>query len=78
METSDDFAFSGPKATTLTLLPVTRKTVRYNIYPLVRGKWILPRLRVLDTGFRQVLRVVGTGGMRSEKMGASVWVDGEE
>ncbi|KAL8651369.1 MAG: hypothetical protein Q9226_004736 [Calogaya cf. arnoldii] len=78
METSDDFAFSGPKTTTLSLVPVTRKTVRYNIMPLVSGRWITPRLRVLDTGFRQVLKVIGTGGMRSEKGGASLWVDAVE
>lgn len=78
METSDDFAFSGPKTMTLSLVPVTKKTITYNMMPLVRGRWITPRLRVLDTGFRQVLRVVGTGGMRSEKGGASVWVDADE
>ncbi|KAL8770035.1 MAG: hypothetical protein Q9209_004073 [Squamulea sp. 1 TL-2023] len=78
METSDDFAFSGPKAMTLNLVPVSRTTVRYNIVPLVRGKWITPRFRVLDTGFKQVLRVDATGGMRSDKKGASVWVDAEE
>lgn len=78
METSDDFAFSGPKTTTVSLVPVTRKTITYNMMPLVRGRWITPRLRVLDTGFRQVLRVAGTGAMRSEKGGASVWVDAEE
>ncbi|KAL8847716.1 MAG: hypothetical protein Q9221_007236 [Calogaya cf. arnoldii] len=78
METSDDFAFSGPKTTTLNLQPITRKTIRYNIMPLVNGKWITPRLRVLDTGFRQVLKVMGTGGMRSEKGGASLWVDAVE
>ena len=85
METSDDFAFSGPKTTTVNLVPVTRTTVKYNMIPLVRGRWVTPRLRVLDTGFRQVVRVVGTGGMRNEKVGtggmrnekvgAGVWVD---
>lgn len=76
METSDDFAFSGPKTTTVHLVPVTRKTISYNMIPLVRGgRWVTPRLRVLDTGFRQVVRVVGTGGMRNEKVGAGVWVD---
>ncbi|CAO1605006.1 hypothetical protein XANCAGTX0491_008544 [Xanthoria calcicola] len=75
METSDDFAFSGPKTTTVNLVPVARKTITYNMIPLVRGgRWVTPRLRVLDTGFRQVVRVVGTGGMRSEKVGVGVWV----
>ncbi|KAL8753439.1 MAG: hypothetical protein Q9184_005421 [Pyrenodesmia sp. 2 TL-2023] len=78
METSDEFAFSGPKMTTLQLVPVSRHTVKYHIVPLVRGKWITPDLKVLDTHFQQVLRVHGTGGMRSDKRGASVWVDAEE
>ncbi|KAL8736169.1 MAG: hypothetical protein Q9166_000324 [cf. Caloplaca sp. 2 TL-2023] len=78
METSDHFAFSGPKSTTMNLMPVSRRTVRYNIVPLVRGRWITPQFRVLDTHFRQVLRVYGTGGMRGEKKGASLWVDAEE
>ncbi|KAL8929907.1 MAG: hypothetical protein Q9208_001051 [Pyrenodesmia sp. 3 TL-2023] len=78
METSDEFAFSGPKITTLQLVPVSRHTIKYHIVPLVKGKWITPDLKVLDTHFQQVLRVHGTGGMRSDKRGASVWVDAEE
>lgn len=78
METSDEFAFSGPKTTSLQLVPVSRHTVRYNIVPLVRGKWITPDLRVLDTHFQQVLKISGTGGMRSDRRGPSIWVDAEE
>ncbi|KAL8687879.1 MAG: hypothetical protein Q9218_006067 [Villophora microphyllina] len=76
MDTSDDFAFSGPKATSVTLVPLGRETVRYRIVPIKRGGWITPNLKVLDTGFQQVLRVWPTGeGMRSEKGGAAVWVE---
>ncbi|KAL8950126.1 MAG: hypothetical protein Q9222_003826 [Ikaeria aurantiellina] len=78
METNDHFAFSGPKSSSLNLVPVSCRTVAYNIMPLVRGKWITPHFRVLDTHFNQVLRVFGTGGMRSDKKGASVWIDAEE
>ncbi|KAL9592069.1 MAG: hypothetical protein Q9179_007088 [Wetmoreana sp. 5 TL-2023] len=78
METDDEFAFSGPKSTSLNLVPVSRHTIRYNVIPLVRGKWIMPHFRVLDTHFNQVLRVHGTGGMRSDRKGASIWVDTEE
>ncbi|KAL8712339.1 MAG: hypothetical protein Q9220_003490 [cf. Caloplaca sp. 1 TL-2023] len=78
METNDDFAFSGPKSTSLNLVPVSRRTIAYTIMPLGRGKWITPHFRVLDTHFNQVLRVFGTGGMRSDKKGASIWVDAEE
>lgn len=78
METSDEFAFSGPKTTILNLVPTSRKSLRYHIVPLVRGKWITPQLRVLDTHFRQVLRVNGTAGMRNDRNGASVWIDAED
>ena len=78
METSDEFAFSGPKSGSVNLVPVSRHTVRYNIVPLVRGKWITPDFRVLDTGFNQVVRVHGTGEMRGDKQGASFWVDVED
>ncbi|KAL8811167.1 MAG: hypothetical protein Q9200_002002 [Gallowayella weberi] len=78
MDTSNDFAFSGPKATTLNLAPLSRKNVRYNIVPLVKGKWITPQLKVLDTHFRQVLRVNGTEGMRNDKRGARLWVEPED
>ena len=78
METNEDFAFSGPKATTVQLVPISRHTVKYNIVPLVRGKWITPHLRVLDTHFNQVLKVHGIGAVRSDKRGASIWIDAEE
>ncbi|KAL9027096.1 MAG: hypothetical protein Q9196_004329 [Gyalolechia fulgens] len=78
METNDDFAFSGPKTTSVQLVPVSRHTVRYKVVPLVRGKWITPNLEVLDTHFNQVLKVHGTGGMRSDKKGASIWVDADD
>ncbi|KAK0709571.1 Gryzun, putative trafficking through golgi-domain-containing protein [Lasiosphaeria miniovina] len=36
MEPSDEFAFSGPKQTTLNLLPVSRRSVTYRLLPLPR------------------------------------------
>ncbi|KAL8967450.1 MAG: hypothetical protein Q9197_005421, partial [Variospora fuerteventurae] len=46
METSDAFAFSGPKTiSSLQLVPMSRRTLRYNVCPLIRGKWITPELR---------------------------------
>lgn len=77
MDTNDDFAFSGPKTTSIQLVPVSRHIVRYKVLPLVRGKWITPNLRVLDTHFNQVLKVHGTRGMKSDKRGVSIWVDAE-
>ncbi|KAK3381568.1 Gryzun, putative trafficking through golgi-domain-containing protein [Podospora didyma] len=40
MEPSEDFAFSGPKQTTLHLLPVSRRSVTYRLLPL--GNKALP------------------------------------
>ncbi|KAI9758139.1 MAG: hypothetical protein M4579_003171 [Chaenotheca gracillima] len=37
MEASEEFAFSGPKLGSLQLVPLSRHTVRFNIFPL-RGK----------------------------------------
>ncbi|KAI4255717.1 MAG: hypothetical protein LQ352_002434 [Teloschistes flavicans] len=78
MDTSDDFAFSGPKTTSVTLVPMGRETVRYRILPMKRGGWITPGFRVLDIGFQQVLKVWGTGGLRNDKGGAAIWVDADE
>ncbi|KAK8250381.1 Gryzun, putative trafficking through golgi-domain-containing protein [Phyllosticta capitalensis] len=82
MDASDDFAFSGPKLTALHVLPLSRHAVRYNVLPLVSGKWIEVRCRVQDRYFNKVLRVLPTEGLRSvggekgkEGGGVAVWAD---
>lgn len=75
MDSSDEFAFSGAKQTTLNLLPVSRRTVTYRLLPLVQGgSWIRPNLSVRDKYFQKVLRVVPTEGMKTDKEGFLVWV----
>jgi hypothetical protein len=82
MESSDEFAFSGAKQTTVHLLPVSRRSVRYRLLPLVRGgTWIRPGLVVRDKYFQKVLRVIPTEGMKMDKDGFTVWIppeDGED
>lgn len=78
MESSDDFAFSGPKAKLLQLLPLTRHTVSYILLPMTRGAWISPHFRAWDTHFHQTLKVYGTGELKDEKKGISIWVDANE
>lgn len=78
METSDEFAFSGPKATSVQLVPLSRHTVRYNIFPLMRGTWITPLFRVVDPFFSKTLKVQATEGFRSDSEGLHVWVDAED
>ncbi|PGH31314.1 hypothetical protein GX50_05909 [[Emmonsia] crescens] len=77
MEASDQFAFHGPKATALQLVPLSRHTVRYNLLANVRGTWIQPQLAVVDSYFNKTLRVLPTEGMRGDKKGVLVWVDAE-
>lgn len=75
MDSSDEFAFSGAKQTTLNLLPVARRTMTYRLLPLVKaGSWLRPNLTVRDKYFQKVLRVVPTENMKTDKDGFLVWV----
>lgn len=78
MEPSDEFAFSGPKRTTVHVLPVSRRVSSFRVLPLVRGAFIRPGLAVRDKYFQKVLRVLPTEGMRVDKEGLMIWVPGEE
>ncbi|KAL1886394.1 hypothetical protein Plec18167_000324 [Paecilomyces lecythidis] len=78
MEVSDQFAFSGPKSTTVQLVPLSRHTIRYNLLASKRGLWIQPQLVVVDTYFNKTLRILPTEGMRSDKRGILIWVDADE
>jgi hypothetical protein len=77
MEASEQFAFSGPKATAVQIVPLSRHTVRYNLIASKRGMWIQPQLVVVDSYFNKTLRVLPTEGMRADKKGILVWVDAE-
>lgn len=74
MEPSDEFAMSGAKQTTLHLLPLSRRTLRYRLLPLVRGTYIRPGLVVRDKYFQKVLHIMPTEGMKTDKDGLLVWV----
>ncbi|KAF2842389.1 hypothetical protein M501DRAFT_927446 [Patellaria atrata CBS 101060] len=78
MEGSEEFAMSGPRLKALHVLPMSRETVRFNVLPLIHGKWINPQLRVVDRYFRQVLKVLAADGCRAEKRGVLIWVDAEK
>jgi hypothetical protein len=77
MEASEEFGFSGSKLRALHLLPMSRQTVRFNIYPLVKDVWITPTLKVMDRYFNKTLKVQATEGLRMDKKGISVWIPGE-
>ena len=75
MEASEQFAFSGPKSTTIQLVPLSRLSIRYNLLSLQQGVWIQPQLVVVDTFFNKTLRVLPTEDIRATKKGIMVWVD---
>jgi solute carrier family 25 protein 38 len=74
MEASEEFGFSGPKLRSLHLLPMSRQTISYNMFPVATGVWITPQFRVVDRYFNQTLKPEATKGLRAEKKGVSVWV----
>jgi hypothetical protein len=77
MEPSEDYAFSGSKATTLNVLPVARRSVTYRLLPLVSGTWIKPTIVVRDKYFQKVLKLIPTDGMRKEGDGVGIWIPEE-
>jgi hypothetical protein len=86
MNPSEHFAFSGIKQGTVQLLPLSRRTVKFKLLPLIdargdgkwdeegKGEWIKVNLTVRDRYFQKVLKVVATEGMRADKEGVLVWV----
>lgn len=78
MESSEDFAFHGPKFSSLQLVPISRHTVRFNLFPTVQGTWIQPQLRIVDRYFNKTLKVIATEGMKMDKKGILIWVDADD
>jgi hypothetical protein len=79
MEPSEKFAFSGVKQSTLQLVPLSRRTMKFRLLPSVRGQWIGPIHCVIrDRYFQKVLKVAPTEGMKIDKDGILVWVPPEE
>lgn len=76
MDASEDFAFSGPKATTTQLTPLSQHTVRYRLLPLVKGSWINPQVKIVDVHWNKMLKPIPTGNMKSDRRGILVWADG--
>lgn len=78
METSDEFAFSGAKATSIQLVPLSRHSIRYNIFPLVQGRWITPLFRAVDPYFNKTLKVQAAQDLRGDSEGLHIWIDAED
>lgn len=77
MDASEDFAFSGPKATSVQLIPQSRHVISYDLLPLVRSKWIDLRVKIIDVHWNKMLKVNATGDIKSNKRGISIWIDTE-
>ena len=77
MDASDEFAFSGPKSVTTTLVPLGRATFRYALLPTRQGAWLRPALKVVDLGFGKVLGVQAAEGCQADRRGLMVWAEAE-
>ena len=77
MESSDEFAFSGPKTTTFSLVPVSRHAVDYRIIAHHGFKWIRVNLTITDAYYSKALRISpASEGIRSDgKRGLLIWVE---
>ncbi|KAG9248381.1 Gryzun, putative trafficking through golgi-domain-containing protein [Calycina marina] len=74
MEPSEKWAFSGVKASTLQLVPLSRKSLTFRLVPFTRGDWIGPvRCVIKDRYFQKILKIAPTDGMRIDKEGIFVW-----
>ena len=74
MEASEDFAFSGPKAVTVQLVPLSRHAISYKLLPAQQGVWMWPVLKVVDVGFGKTLKVGAGEGCRGDGQGVGIWV----
>ena len=59
MEPSEKFAFSGVKQTTLQLVPLSRRTMRFRLIPFIRGDWIGPIRCLIRDKYFQVRSLCG-------------------
>lgn len=75
MESGDNYAFSGPKNKSISLVPVSRYEVKYHILMQKTKDWIRVHLDVLDAFFGQTLRVQpASEGVRVDKQGQiQIW-----
>lgn len=86
MDASQEFAFGGPKYRTLSLAPLSRLRVEYQLRlydhgsaPAAAkedGRWVSPSLQVVDSYYQKTLRVLAAGpGVKTEaQSGLAVWV----
>ncbi|CZT24561.1 uncharacterized protein RCC_10286 [Ramularia collo-cygni] len=86
MEASESFAFSGPKSRALSLAPLSRHQVDYQLVVHqdidtgsddAQGFWITPNLSVVDSFYNKSLRVQpgGPGVELNGEKQISVWIE---
>lgn len=88
MEASEEFAFSGPKASSVSLVPISKHETVYSVLPNrkdtessrerrkdreTKSDWLRVHLSVVDAYFNQTLRVQPAGeGVRLDRKGGVV------
>ena len=65
VESSDSFVFGGYKQCSIRLLPLSSHTLSYNCMPLLAGKCILPKLKILRKGAVGYLGAKDSGSSES-------------
>jgi hypothetical protein len=77
MESSEDFAFSGPKATDVSLVPLSKHDVEYRIISSKTSEWIRVNLAVVDVYFGKSLRIHPANDLvrADKKHNLSVWIE---
>ncbi|KAK5091067.1 hypothetical protein LTR05_001247 [Lithohypha guttulata] len=75
MESGEGFAFSGSKAQSVSLVPMSRYELRYRVLMQRSGEWVRVHLDVLDAFFGQTLKVQpASEGVRVDKQGdVQIW-----
>ena len=70
LQASEDFAFSGSKTCAISLVPISRQRLTYQILPSQKDKWIEVHLDVVDAYFGQTLKVLPGGkGVKVDRKG---------
>ena len=76
LESSDEFAFSGARASAMSLTPISRHQVPYRILSRRSGAWVQVNFTVVDTYFGKALRVqpASEGVKVDQKGNVFVWI----
>ena len=78
MDANEEFAFSGPKAKSVELVPYSHDVIHYVLLPLVQSTWIYPKVKIVDVHWNKILKVNASSGIKSDKKGIAIWIEAED